>query len=948
MASYATPRIARSKSGADLLLDKMKQEQYRQDERAAIEYLNTILEMTIPLDAPLQYELSDGVLLCNLVNKLKPGTIKQVGQKDLSFIKMDNITRFLQGARQLGLNKAQLFETVDLFEAKDMTAVIHTILAISRLTENQILASTHADNHEGVIKMNGQEKNEESEDTRNNDDSNTKYRDVRDIFGGFNVIPSNHTIKESRLRLNRDALAASRKLGLRSTFTGTSHTVETEEEGKRPRTTPSSPTSNSFSRPPKSPLRLPPRYEENYEDYGRLDTPPLDMARSPSISSVNSSLSTAVSTKHTSVSYRTKEDITEQETKKNTRRLSSPAERKRQSHTFPNRNNNHAAGSSSNSHGKKRHNNNNDLKEEGPLLGGSLGHKLDRQYRETANEILSKKPSDDVEEKEEKLMLQSEDGLSTTHYQLGNCIGKGQFGSVYRALDLATGEIVAVKRLFLEEGALDDEIMKEVALLKTLSHSNVIRYLGFIQGKQSINIILEFAENGSLMSTLKAFGAFPEKLVASFCIKILNGLDYLHQNEVVHCDLKAANILTTKTGDVKLTDFGVSLNLKIKGADAGSVSGTPNWMAPEVIELKGASTKSDIWSLGCTLVELVTGKPPYADLIAMSAMFRIVEDPIPPLPDSISDEMKSFLTACFQKDPQLRPSAHELLHHPWILQNQQRIRKTETYSHDLSSYLRNHPQPTEEEEAEEEEEEEEDHFTNSNNSNMTLRNSSGLQSSSDLSRHPNESQVTLYDEEEGEEEEDASTKGVPLGLRDEEDYITHRFIHTSFGKVVECKVCGDLMNTQSIFCEVCALICHEECKKSAFSCPPKVNEQQPSYDWVFSAKIYNRGRKSGEIRSSMISHPKNATGPVAVQLKPEDAESIRQYALALGLTPQEEQALNGNQALLSHTLLLQQQNKLDPGTLRHKVIHSKTFSKDEKKKRNNINGRRQSEECIIS
>lgn len=105
----------------------------------------------------------------------------------------------------------------------------------------------------------------------------------------------------------------------------------------------------------------------------------------------------------------------------------------------------------------------------------------------------------------------------------------------------------------------------------------MIRYLGFVQSKHSINIILEFAENGSLMSTLKAFGAFPEKLVASFCIKILNGLEYLHSNQVVHCDLKAANILTTKTGDVKLTDFGVSLNLKIKGADAGSVSGTPNW-----------------------------------------------------------------------------------------------------------------------------------------------------------------------------------------------------------------------------------------------------------------------------------------------------------------------------------------------------------------------------------
>jgi serine/threonine protein kinase len=110
-----------------------------------------------------------------------------------------------------------------------------------------------------------------------------------------------------------------------------------------------------------------------------------------------------------------------------------------------------------------------------------------------------------------------------------------------------------------------------------MSHTNVIQYIGFIRNRHHINIILEYAENGSLMSTLKSFGAFPEKLVASFCIKILNGLDYLHDNQVVHCDLKAANILTTKTGDVKLTDFGVSLNLKIKAVDDETVSGTPNW-----------------------------------------------------------------------------------------------------------------------------------------------------------------------------------------------------------------------------------------------------------------------------------------------------------------------------------------------------------------------------------
>lgn len=105
---------------------------------------------------------------------------------------------------------------------------------------------------------------------------------------------------------------------------------------------------------------------------------------------------------------------------------------------------------------------------------------------------------------------------------------------------------------------------------------------------------------------------------------------------MAHCDLKAANILTTKTGEIKLTDFGVSLNLRIKQDALGAPAGTPNWMAPEVIELKGASTKSDIWSLGCTIVEMLTGKPPYADMIAMSALYHIVEDENPPLPPDIS------------------------------------------------------------------------------------------------------------------------------------------------------------------------------------------------------------------------------------------------------------------------------------------------------------------------
>ena len=125
---------------------------------------------------------------------------------------------------------------------------------------------------------------------------------------------------------------------------------------------------------------------------------------------------------------------------------------------------------------------------------------------------------------------------------------------------------------------------------------------------------LRYAENGSLGQTLKAFGKLNERLVASYVVKILEGLHYLHQSDVVHCDLKAANILTTKNGNVKLSDFGVSLNLRAMEREMKDVAGTPNWMAPEVIELKGASPKSDIWSLGCTVIELLTGRPPYADI----------------------------------------------------------------------------------------------------------------------------------------------------------------------------------------------------------------------------------------------------------------------------------------------------------------------------------------------
>jgi serine/threonine protein kinase len=144
-----------------------------------------------------------------------------------------------------------------------------------------------------------------------------------------------------------------------------------------------------------------------------------------------------------------------------------------------------------------------------------------------------------------------------------------------------------------------------------------------------------------LHSICKNFGKFPENLVGIYLTQILHGLLYLHDQGVIHRDIKGANILTTKDGLVKLADFGVAT--RTNGLSDSSVVGTPYWMAPEVIELAGASTSSDIWSVGCTVIELLEGKPPYYKLASMQALFRIVNDDHPPLPEGVSPVSGVFI-----------------------------------------------------------------------------------------------------------------------------------------------------------------------------------------------------------------------------------------------------------------------------------------------------------------
>jgi serine/threonine protein kinase len=173
-------------------------------------------------------------------------------------------------------------------------------------------------------------------------------------------------------------------------------------------------------------------------------------------------------------------------------------------------------------------------------------------------------------------------------------------------------------------------------------------------------------ENGSLSTMIKKFGSFTESLTSIYITQVLRGLTYLHEQGVLHRDIKGANILTTKDGMVKLADFGVAMRLNEANDGEQDVLGSPYWIAPEIIEMSAPTPACDIWSLGCIIIELLTGRPPYFDLVPMAALFRIVQDDYPPFPDGISQALRDFLLQCFKKDPMMRSSAAKLIEHPWL------------------------------------------------------------------------------------------------------------------------------------------------------------------------------------------------------------------------------------------------------------------------------------------
>ncbi|TGZ81089.1 Pkinase-domain-containing protein [Ascodesmis nigricans] len=297
------------------------------------------------------------------------------------------------------------------------------------------------------------------------------------------------------------------------------------------------------------------------------------------------------------------------------------------------------------------------------------------------NSVIDRFDEDDDEDFDEE----EEDDLSDGNpkWMRGKLIGHGSFGNVYLGLNALTGELMAVKQVEIPSGGAEDSrkqgmieaLNREIALLKDLQHPNIVQYLASNKEDNCFNIFLEYVPGGSVAGMLSSYGPLREPLIRTFVKQILNGLAYLHGKNIIHRDIKGANVLVDNKGGIKISDFGISKKMeadlltfrKGNGVNRPSLQGSVYWMAPEVVKQTSYTLKADIWSLGCLIVEMFTGSHPYPDCSQLQAIFQIgAGGSKPTIPAQATEEGKDFLAQTFELDHNKRPTADELLLSPFL------------------------------------------------------------------------------------------------------------------------------------------------------------------------------------------------------------------------------------------------------------------------------------------